>query len=98
MKEIKLASRYAKALFDFSIEQDVLEQVKDDMKLVVSVCKQNSRGCQTPGSGAVEIIAHRRAAPISERAARNVRGLPIHQQRGPKLRIPGRLHPLPGIR
>ena len=41
MTEIKLASRYAKALFDFSIEQDVLEQVKDDMKLVVSVCKQN---------------------------------------------------------
>jgi F-type H+-transporting ATPase subunit delta len=41
MKEIKLASRYAKALFDFAIEQDVLEQVKNDMNLVVSVCKQN---------------------------------------------------------
>ncbi len=41
MKEIKLASRYAKALFDFAIEQNVLEQVKDDMDLVVTVCKQN---------------------------------------------------------
>ena len=41
MKEIKLASRYAKALFDFAIEQNVLEQVKKDMDLVVSVCKQN---------------------------------------------------------
>ncbi len=41
MKEIKLASRYAKALFDFAIEQEVLEQVKNDMDLVISVCKQN---------------------------------------------------------
>ncbi len=41
MKEIKLASRYAKALFDFSIEQNALEQIKEDMKLVMSVCKQN---------------------------------------------------------
>ncbi len=41
MKEIKIASRYAKALFDFALEQEVLEQVKDDMNLLVSVCKQN---------------------------------------------------------
>ena len=41
MKEIKLASRYAKALFDFALEQKMLEQVKDDMDLVVAVCKQN---------------------------------------------------------
>lgn len=41
MKEIKLASRYAKALFDFALEQNVLEQVKEDMDLVVSVCMQN---------------------------------------------------------
>jgi len=41
MKEIKLASRYAKALFDFALEQNVLEQVKDDIELVISVCRQN---------------------------------------------------------
>lgn len=41
MKEIKLASRYAKALFDLALEQDLLESVKADMDLVVSVCEQN---------------------------------------------------------
>ncbi len=41
MKESKIANRYAKALFDLALEQKVLDQVKEDMELVVSVCRQN---------------------------------------------------------
>ncbi len=41
MKETKIASRYAKALFDFALEQKVPEQVKNDMDLIVSVCSNN---------------------------------------------------------
>lgn len=41
MKETKIANRYAKALFDFALEQKVLEQVKKDMDLIVSVCFSN---------------------------------------------------------
>lgn len=41
MKETKIASRYAKALFDFALEQKVTEQVKNDMDLIVSVCSNN---------------------------------------------------------
>lgn len=41
MKETKIANRYAKALFDLALETKVLDQVKNDMELVVSVCQQN---------------------------------------------------------
>lgn len=41
MKETKIANRYAKALFDLALEKDLIDQVKSDMELVVSVCGQN---------------------------------------------------------
>ncbi len=51
MKETKIANRYAKALFDLALEKDVLDQVKNDMELVASVCVENkefSRMLQSP--------------------------------------------------
>ena len=41
MKETRIAKRYAKALFDFSLEHKVPEKIIDDMKLIYSVCKLN---------------------------------------------------------
>lgn len=41
MKETKIANRYAKALFDLALEKELIDQVKVDMELVVSVCQQN---------------------------------------------------------
>ncbi|HQI46450.1 MAG TPA: ATP synthase F1 subunit delta [Bacteroidales bacterium] len=41
MKESRIAVRYAKALFELSLEQNNLEQTNQDMLLVSSVCKQN---------------------------------------------------------
>ena len=41
MKETKIANRYAKALFDLALEKELIDQVKDDMEMVVSVCQQN---------------------------------------------------------
>ncbi len=41
MKETKIANRYAKALFDLALEKGLIDQVKDDMEMVVSVCQQN---------------------------------------------------------
>lgn len=41
MKETKIANRYAKALFDLALEKGLIDQVKTDMDLVVSVCGQN---------------------------------------------------------
>lgn len=41
MKSTKLASRYAKALFDLSIERGELETVNQDLALVKSVIKEN---------------------------------------------------------
>lgn len=41
MKESRIAIRYAKALFDLSIEKDNVELINDDMKLVHDVCKAN---------------------------------------------------------
>ncbi|MCP4553355.1 MAG: ATP synthase F1 subunit delta [Bacteroidetes bacterium] len=41
MKQTRIANRYAKALFDLALEQDILESVKPDMDLVASVCEQN---------------------------------------------------------
>ena len=41
MKETRIAKRYAKALFDLSLEYKILDKVKSDMEVVVSVCEQN---------------------------------------------------------
>lgn len=37
MNHIRLAKRYAKALFELAIERDVMEQVKTDMDLVIEI-------------------------------------------------------------
>lgn len=37
-----IAKRYAKALFDLSLEMNVVEDVKTDMELVQSVCETNN--------------------------------------------------------
>ena len=36
-----IAKRYAKALFDLSLELNVIEDVKKDMELILSVCRSN---------------------------------------------------------
>jgi len=41
MKQTRVATRYAKALFDFSIEENLLEKVYEDMILVLKVCDSN---------------------------------------------------------
>lgn len=41
MQGTKAASRYAKSLFDLSLEQGALENVYADMKLVQNVCRSN---------------------------------------------------------
>ncbi len=41
MKNILLAKRYAKALFDLAVEDGKIEEVKDDMKLVADVMTEN---------------------------------------------------------
>ena len=41
MKEKKVAKRYAKALFDLAVEQNVLEKIKADALLINSVCVSN---------------------------------------------------------
>jgi len=41
MKESRIAIRYAKALFDLSIEKDNIELINEDMRLVHDVCKAN---------------------------------------------------------
>lgn len=42
MSNAVVAYRYAKALMDFAIEQKVVEDVNNDMKLFAEVCEQNS--------------------------------------------------------
>ncbi|GAA4797474.1 ATP synthase F1 subunit delta [Olivibacter ginsenosidimutans] len=42
MSEFKVASRYAKALLDLSIEQQVLDQVKQNVEDFISVAKKHS--------------------------------------------------------
>jgi len=37
-----IAKRYAKALFDFSLEMNVIEETRTDMELVLSVCESNA--------------------------------------------------------
>jgi F-type H+-transporting ATPase subunit delta len=41
MRETLLASRYAKSLFDLSLEMKVLEPVMQDMEKLLGVCKSN---------------------------------------------------------
>ncbi|MDP4266661.1 MAG: ATP synthase F1 subunit delta [Bacteroidota bacterium] len=41
MKDTRIAVRYAKALFDLSKEQNLLEQVNIDMQFVSDVCTKN---------------------------------------------------------
>lgn len=41
MKETRVANRYAKALFDLSIELKQMEKARADMELLYSVCMQN---------------------------------------------------------
>jgi F-type H+-transporting ATPase subunit delta len=41
MNETKIANRYAKALFDLTLEMDVLEKVRQDALLLNEVCNSN---------------------------------------------------------
>lgn len=41
MREIKLANRYARALFDLAKEKNLVEAIKDDAVLIFNVCKEN---------------------------------------------------------
>lgn len=41
MKETKVAKRYAKALFDLAVEQNILEKIKADALLISNVCVSN---------------------------------------------------------
>lgn len=41
MSEIQVASRYAKSIIDLAVEQNVLEEVKNDIELFVSTCRAN---------------------------------------------------------
>ena len=41
MKGTILASRYAKSLLTLSIQNNILEEVKNDMKMIYDVCQEN---------------------------------------------------------
>lgn len=41
MSEAQIAERYAKSLLDLAVEQNVLEQVLSDMKLIAASCKES---------------------------------------------------------
>ena len=41
MRQRKIAYRYAKALFDYAVEEKILDKVNSDMELVGNVCTQN---------------------------------------------------------
>lgn len=41
MRETRIAGRYAKALFDLALEQNALEKINGDMKLIYEVSSQN---------------------------------------------------------
>lgn len=41
MRNTRVGTRYAKALFDLALEQDILEKVKSDMELILQVVEQN---------------------------------------------------------
>ena len=42
MKETRVALRYAKSLISLAEERNILEQVKEDMQTVLSVCEENA--------------------------------------------------------
>lgn len=42
MSEFRVASRYAKALIDLGIEQNILDQLKDDMQCFIKVLRENT--------------------------------------------------------
>lgn len=42
MKESRVAQRYAKSLLSLAQERNVLEQVKEDMLTIISVCNENT--------------------------------------------------------
>ncbi|MCF8368102.1 MAG: ATP synthase F1 subunit delta [Bacteroidales bacterium] len=41
MRETRVANRYAKALFELSLEMEILEEIRKDAVLITSVCDQN---------------------------------------------------------
>ena len=41
MRQTRISKRYAKALFDLVIEQNILDLAKNDMEFLISVCKEN---------------------------------------------------------
>ena len=41
MKQVKVSSRYAKALFDLALENKVLDDIKNDMELISSVSSES---------------------------------------------------------
>lgn len=41
MRETRVASRYALSLFDIALENNILNEVSDDMKLILSVIEEN---------------------------------------------------------
>ena len=48
MKDVKIASRYAKSLLKLAIEQKELEKVYEDMKLVSSTCHKSKELSKYP--------------------------------------------------
>jgi F-type H+-transporting ATPase subunit delta len=42
MHETRVASRYAKSLLEFAKEKGIVEEIKNDMSLFVSVCEENT--------------------------------------------------------
>ena len=41
MREVKVANRYARALFELAIELNAMEEVKKDAELISTVCNEN---------------------------------------------------------
>ncbi len=41
MRETRVANRYAKALFELSLEMKMLEEIRGDMELLLDVCREN---------------------------------------------------------
>lgn len=60
MSENKAGSRYAKSLIDLSMEQNVLEEIKNDMVLIEQVIDQNSE---------LEAILQNPVIPLDKKAS-----------------------------
>jgi len=60
MSENKAGSRYAKSLLDLSVEQNVLEEIRNDMVLIEQVISQNSE---------LEAILHNPVIPLDKKYA-----------------------------